>query len=109
MLSGVAAPFSFSSHHRHRFSHSLHFGRVPAIPNSSNQSGRIVGGFSQHSFEESGTLTEHVASNGIDLEMLELEDFTEDMVYDDSGTDYLFNRVAIKGLFIVNGQSEVAS
>lgn len=42
--------------------------------------------------------------NGIGLEVLEIEQYTEEMVYDDTGTDYLFTKISIQGQFLVNGQ-----
>jgi hypothetical protein len=44
---------------------------------------------------------------GIHLSMCSIEEYSEEVVYDPSGTDYLFTRHRIVGKALVNGQSEV--
>lgn len=52
----------------------------------------------------------YLSYNGIEMECLELyeDGFLMEAVYDDTGTDYLYTKVSIKGLFLINGQQEIA-
>lgn len=49
----------------------------------------------------------HIIYNGISIDVLTLDRFFFDVVMDDSGTDFLYNRVEILCSGIVNGQAEV--
>lgn len=47
--------------------------------------------------------------NGIDMECLVLKDFSSEMIYDATKTDYLYTKFSIEGTFLINGQVNLST